>query len=221
MTMLPPVTKKPKTVTMAAEPLIRHVTAKQRRLRKMITIACLTPLASGISYITYVKWKLGQASHRAFTPSDMYYLRTMDGSVPQITENPGIRVEPSFLSESEQNQLRFDCKVLLAHYGYSVIPYYIKPHFDKQISKLRSSTKVNAFKASGKEINMDLNVNIGGDIDELKRQQESLVVKTNPWESNKPNAAPWGVGHSFDVKQLPQSFQNLVKKIQSLEGTII
>lgn len=195
------------------------LTERHLRNQRIIKVICWTPLSLGLTYIGWVKWKLRRSSHRPFTPTDMYYMKKIGGGVPQITENPGIRVEPSFLNEAEQEDLRFDSRILVSHYGYSVIPFYVRRNFNKQIAFLKSDVKVNAFKVTGREPQENtLNPNRTKESEQMRQEREALIIKTNPWESNEPNAAPWNVGHSFDIKQLPQSFQNLIKKIQSLEG---
>merc|ERR1719203_1185928 len=101
-----------------------EVIASARRFTRIISLASLTPAISLISYVAYVKWKLHKSTHRPFTPDDMYYIRTMDGSTPSIMDNPGIRIESEFLTKEEQERLRFESKMMLSLYGYSAIPFW-------------------------------------------------------------------------------------------------
>lgn len=41
--------------------------------------------------------------------------------------------------------------IMIAQYGYSTIPYWSRPNWNKQISNLLSKTRVNATKVSGRK----------------------------------------------------------------------
>lgn len=192
-----------------------------RRFQRLVTIASVTPLCSLIGYVTYVKWKLHKSTHRPFVPDDQYYIRRMNGQAPSIMDNPGIRVEPDFLSEEEQEQLRFETKMMISLYGYSTISFWLRPNWNKQIASLSSKTRVNAVKVSGRDT--DSNVHQPGMTEhakQLKQEQETAIVKTKPYESNEPIRAPWGAAHSFDFDKLPKVYQDLVNKIRKLPGII-
>lgn len=190
-----------------------------RRFTRIVNIASVTPLASLIGYVCYVKWKLHKSTHRGFTPDDMYYIRTMNGSTIPIMDNPGIRIEPNFLNEEEQEKLRFETKMMLSLYGYSTIAFWARPNWNKQIAGLLSKTRVNAIKVSGRDTASAVHQpEMTEHARELKKEQEDALIKTKPYETNEPNRAPWGSARSFDWDKLPKTYQDLVNKIRNMSG---
>lgn len=196
-----------------------EVIASARRFSRMITIASVTPALSLMSYVCYVKWKMHRSTHRAITPDDQYLLRTMDGSTPSLLDNPGIRIESDFLSEEEQEKLRFESKMMLSLYGYSTIPFWTRPNWNKQISGLLSKTRVNAIKVTGrdpKQIVADPPMTEHAQT--LREDQDAALIKTKPYEANEPTQAPWGWAHSFDYNAMPKVYRDLIDKIKALPG---
>lgn len=193
--------------------------ASARRFKRMINILSVTPAMSLISYVCYVKWKMHRATHRAITPDDQYFIRTMDGSSPSLMENPGIRIESDFLSVEEQEKLRFESKMMLSLYGYSTIPFWTRPNWNKQISGLLSKTRVNAIKVTGRDPKQIMTEPPMTDhARSLREDQDAALVKTKPYEANEPTQAPWKWAHSFDINAMPKVYRDLIDKIKSLPG---
>lgn len=195
--------------------------AQARNFRHLVFGLCLTPLLSGITYVSYVKWKLRKSAHRAISPQDMYYIRNMKGIAPSIIHNPGIRIESNFLSNEEQSRLCLDCKSLIALYGYSVIPFYVRPNFNKQLSYLESKSRVNAIKVSGRPIDEYALPKRTDAAEEMRIEQEELLPKLHSYQKNDPTQAPWMFGHKFNEELLPSSIKELILKIRSLSGTVL
>eukprot|EP01083_Nonionella_stella_P257920 882280_1 len=191
--------------------------ASARRFQRLVSILSCSPALGLITYIGYVKWKLHKSTHRPFTPSDMYHIRTMDGSTPGIMHNPGIRIESDFLTPQEQERLRFESKMMLSLYGYSTIPFWTRPNWNKQISGLLSQTRVNAIKVTGRDQNKALKeIPMTDHAKSLREEQEAAIIKTKPYETNEQRPAPWKSAHSFEYSALPKIYQDLVEKIKQL-----
>ena len=190
-----------------------------RRFNRIVNIVSVAPLASLVGYVCYVKWKLHKSTHRAFTPNDMYYIRSMNGSTLSIMDNPGIRIERNFLSNEEQEKLRFETKMILSLYGYSTIAFWARPNWNKQIAGLLSKTRVNAIKVSGRDTSSSVHQpEMTEHARELKKEQEDALIKTKPYETNEPIRAPWGSAHSFQFNKLPKVYQDLINKIREMSG---
>src|SRR5690606_37481660 len=90
-----------------------------KKTKRVVWAVSVIPFLSMISYVSYVKYRTSKQQHRSFKPNDQHYLRNMNGSIPKIMDNPGIRIESKFLSYEEQKKLLLDCKILMNAYGYS------------------------------------------------------------------------------------------------------
>jgi len=195
------------------------VIASARRFSRMVNVLSLTPAVGLLSYVCFVKWKMHRATHRAITPDDQYFIRTMDGSTPSLLENPGIRIESDFLSPEEQQKLRFESKMMLSLYGYSTIPFWTRPNWNKQIAGLLSKTRVNAIKITGRDPKQIISDPPMTDhARSLREEQEAALVKTKPYEANEPSQAPWKWADSFDLNAMPKVYRDLIDKIKALPG---
>eukprot|EP01083_Nonionella_stella_P059351 155239_1 len=116
----------------------------------------------------------------------------MDGSTPTIIDNPGIRIEPNFLSIEEQEKLRFESKMMLSLYGYSTVPYWTRPNWNKQIAGLISKTRVNSIKVTGRDPKKTMaQPPMTEHAKALREEQELALIKTKPYETNTETQAPW------------------------------
>ncbi|CAE7570100.1 gsp-2 [Symbiodinium microadriaticum] len=129
---------------------------------------------------------------RPGTADDLQRVRNMKGDVITEAENPGLRVEPNFLDESEEEALARELRAVVEAHGFC---------FEEE----KISVSV---------------VDAAGQLQEDYGKNRSRRVTGRPESrgAQKGIVAPWGYGADLDVKKLPPLIGKLVQRLQEERG---
>jgi hypothetical protein len=129
-----------------------------------------------------------RVGHRPIGRLDAERLRwTGDGSFVMPRANPGIRVEPEFVSEAEVAALAREVEAKALRHGYGYVG-------DNKVHTLGLDGKLERF---GGVVN---NTRVTGRLEK-------------PYEDGAAEPPPWGYGDAFDMAEVPPSIRQLADRI--------
>ena len=136
--------------------------------------------------------RLEQLAHRRILKQDVERMRwTGDGGFVMPKDNPGIRVEPNFVSAAEAKALVKEAEAAAAAHGYEYAGddrvHTMSAH-DGEI-KSTSSGVVNNIRVTGR--------------------------MEKPYEEGVASPPPWSYGDAFDRAELPSSMEMLADRIST------
>ena len=132
---------------------------------------------------------LRAAAHRQLAKRDVEHLRWAgDGGFVMRKDNPGVRIEPAFVSEAEASAIAAEIEAASATFGY---PY-------------EGDTRAHLLSSGSGDVeetldNMVNNMRVTG-----RLERPDLGEKVLP---------PWGYGDMFDASALPPALSQLAHKI--------
>lgn len=134
--------------------------------------------------------------YRALRDGDEAALLDMAGGRVPAARNPGVRMEPDFISEAEELSLVREMEAAACDFGYG---YACEEEDDDD------------------ELDGGL---LGLEEDEEEEDDEEEVLRMSGRGEGQPEEllAPWGYGSSFDYGRLPPTLAEVVERIAGLPG---
>lgn len=124
---------------------------------------------------------------RAGNDEDLHRIRNMRGECIDTNLNPGLRVEPNFIDEKEEEELAEEFREIVGKYGFC---------FDAEM------------------VNVHM-VDSTGNIQEIGRNRSKRVTgRPESREGQMGIVAPWGYGADLDMSELPKAVHKIVQRLR-------
>jgi hypothetical protein len=143
-----------------------------------------TVAAGGVIFVTTPK---SPQQHRGFNGVDSAHMRDVKlGRPVPAASNPGVRVEPSFVSPEEARLLIQEAGQLMREYGCSHLDNRLRQEYQRQALQVWGG---------GKHANVN-----------MKRV-------TGRFERDEQRIAPWKYGDEFDASKAPPTIRTVLQRI--------
>jgi len=161
--------------------------SKKEQEIRILTISGITICIFGV--INYISERNSQDGHRSAWPStDGKYLRTVKGKKVKGTNNPGIRIESKFLSDTEGEELFQELRTLMTEQGFNQINDDLKERFENEQEYLNSKLEPNHLRLTGRP------------------------------EMNGQKCAVWGYANNFDRTKLTPNLRKFLERVEKTRG---
>eukprot|EP00697_Spironema_sp_BW2_P005909 gnl/Spiro4/18236_TR9747_c0_g1_i1.p1 gnl/Spiro4/18236_TR9747_c0_g1~~gnl/Spiro4/18236_TR9747_c0_g1_i1.p1 ORF type:complete len:417 (-),score=117.83 gnl/Spiro4/18236_TR9747_c0_g1_i1:107-1357(-) len=131
------------------------------------------------------KFALGHP-HRAYLPQDRAFIRFVSRDMPSARNNPGLRIEPSFISNAEAMDMVSECEKLVAGRGVDEFTPEERAQWPQETAHLSHPHLLNSLRVSGRRL------------------------------SRAYPPADWGVGDAFNENELPPGLRLLHDRIRAM-----
>lgn len=123
------------------------------------------------------------------TAEDGARVKNMQGQETPSDQNPGLRVEPNFVSDEEAALLEAECRALLEKHGYSFAVEAVEVQRADADGVVEGTSQTS--------------------------QSRRVTGRLEERDGQLGGGAPWGYGADFNLQEVPPTLRLLIERVQS------